>query len=126
MVVPDGFVDFIPKVGHIDLFFSVLMVMEFLQKLFDSAPGPDGVPYSAWVATFEFTAEFVLAALNSLLGGRAPPPGFNRSLMVFLAKGFNVVGSTLTSGAPSCTRPLNFSNTDQKIEVTGLKVGSCC
>ena len=115
LVLPDEFIQVIPKIKYTFKDISNYEFLDLLQRLRDSAPGPDGLPYSIWKHTASTLAEFLWAALQALLAGAPPPPGFNSSILVFLAKGPDPTNSTTTTRTPSCTRPLNLSNSDQKI-----------
>ena len=53
-------------------------------RLRDSAPGPDGVPYSAWVATADATSWYLWQAYCAIIEGVTPPVEFLASPMVFL------------------------------------------
>jgi hypothetical protein len=75
----------------------------------DTAPGPDGVCYSAWKAA---GPDGILVLLNLALGmwnGGEAPPSFRKSLMVFLPK------SDAVALAPEDLRPLSLCDVDYKI-----------
>ena len=113
--IPSGFDMLIPRLNNPIFDVTLNKVYELLGRLQHSAPGPDGVPYAAWTATADITAGYLHAALLSLLAGCTPPHTFNSSFMVFLPKGGDAPGPSCSSRTPSATRPLNLSNTDQKI-----------
>ena len=105
----------VPQSIRIQWFAGLGDVEELLLHLKASAPGPDGIPYGAWAALGFFGAQLLYEAYLALVNGRPPPEGFNFSLMVFLMKALTPDKSTTTSRHPEHTRPLNLSNTDQKI-----------
>jgi hypothetical protein len=82
-----------------------------------SAPGPDGIPYSAYKAIRETAAPIFHEAFHFYLGGEPLPTGFNDSHLVFIPKGEEALndidGSTARS--PANTRPISLGNTDNKI-----------
>jgi hypothetical protein len=52
----------------------------------DSAPGPDGLCYSAWKAAGDIGAQVLTQVIWNMWQGQPPPPSFRHSLMVFLPK----------------------------------------
>ena len=81
----------------------------------NSAPGPDGLPYSAWRATRDAGIETLRGIDKTLRIGNEPAAGFNNSRMGFLVKGEDDHDSVSVLRDPMCTRPLNMKNTDNKI-----------
>ena len=59
----------------------------FLERAVDSSPGPDGIPYSAWLDADGIGAETLFFVGLHFARGCAPPLWFNESVAVFLAKG---------------------------------------
>ena len=58
---------------------------ELLRKYRDSAPGPDGIPYSAWAACPDSMLENLLWIYREIVAGRLVPGGdFNFSLLALL------------------------------------------
>jgi hypothetical protein len=75
----------------------------------DSAPGPDGLCYSAWRAAGEHGQLALLDTALSMWNGALPPASFSKSLMVFLPK------SDEQNLAPDELRPLSLCDTDYKV-----------
>jgi endonuclease/exonuclease/phosphatase family metal-dependent hydrolase len=75
----------------------------------DSAPGPDGICYSAWKAAGQVGIEILHNILLDLWNGGLPPPSFRHSLMVFLPK------SDSQAVGPHELRPLALCDSDYKI-----------
>jgi hypothetical protein len=75
----------------------------------DTAPGPDGVCYSAWKAAGPDGIKVLLNLALDMWNGGDAPPSFRRSLMVFLPK------SEAVALAPEELRPLSLCDVDYKI-----------
>jgi hypothetical protein len=75
----------------------------------DSAPGPDGICYSAWKAAGPHGIKVLKDILLSMWEGHPPPASFRHSLMVFLPK----VDSQAVR--PEELRPLALCDSDYKI-----------
>jgi endonuclease/exonuclease/phosphatase family metal-dependent hydrolase len=75
----------------------------------DSAPGPDGICYSAWRAAGEAGIAVLQEIAEDMWNGKAPPASFRKSLMVFLPK----VDSQAVR--PSELRPLALCDSDYKV-----------
>ncbi len=75
----------------------------------DSAPGPDGICYSAWKAAGPVGIEILHNILLDLWHGGLPPPSFRHSLMVFLPK------SDSQAVGPHELRPLALCDSDYKV-----------
>jgi hypothetical protein len=75
----------------------------------DSAPGPDGICYSAWKAAGTVGIDILHNTIMELWNGGAPPPSFRRSLMTFLPK------SDSQAVGPHELRPLALCDSDYKI-----------
>jgi hypothetical protein len=86
-----------------------------------SAPGPDGVPYGAWRHANQDCRDVLFRLLRgALLGSTALPEQFNHSHLVFIPKD-DVVGDDLILGRTAHDlRPLNLSNTDNKVLALAL------
>jgi hypothetical protein len=88
--------------------------VRLLQNSVDSAPGIDGLPYSAWAANPNLSAMTLHPLAGEILCCRiAPPLAFNVVLGAFLPKGEE--GEVLGARPPEATRPLGMRNTDSKI-----------
>jgi hypothetical protein len=86
-----------------------------LEHCHDSAPGPDGIPYSAWSKAHPDIKALFRAAYRDLELGALPPPGFNHSTMVFIPKGELEQDVIQVQRAPEAMRPITLSNTDAKL-----------
>jgi hypothetical protein len=75
----------------------------------DTAPGPDGVCYSAWKAAGKDGIQVLLDIAMGLWNGGSAPASFQKSLMVFLPK------SDAVALSPSELRPLSLCDVDYKI-----------
>jgi hypothetical protein len=91
-----------------------------LKYMSDSAPGPDGIPYSAWAKSSKSVRSWLHEAYTRWIEGAVLPEGFNHSFMVFLAKGEEDGDAVGISRTPACTRPLTLSNTRAKIFAAAL------
>ena len=94
---------------------------DFLELVSDSAPGPDGIPYSAWKAAGETGVETLYQICLSLQSGRPPPIRFNFSLVLFLTKGESELDSIEVIRKAQDTRPISLKNSDNKI-VTSVQI----
>jgi hypothetical protein len=87
-------------------------------KTGSSAPGPDGVPYGAWRAAPRCCRDPLYNLIDNLiLSGmdHEIPELFNESNMVFIPKGDEPNDQDIVARGPGDLRPLNLSNTDNKI-----------
>ena len=110
-------------------------IKKAIQRSGNSAVGPDGIPYAAWRTLSDEAVPILVDALNELTGIKRVPVldpnqvmdkycrDFNESLMVFLPK-TPVPGSPSDSPAyyPSAVRPLNVSNTDNRILASAVRM----
>jgi hypothetical protein len=96
---------------HMDFeeFRSLLMAMD------DSAPGPDGLPYSALQHAPASIHLFLYKCYEDIIAGKAVPNNFNESYLTFLPKGEVDADAFHTARTPDTTRPLNLSNTIAKL-----------
>eukprot|EP00973_Karenia_brevis_P095703 12428706-Karenia_brevis.AAC.1 len=60
----------------------------------DSAPGVDGIPYSAYKACVDVISELLYKLSRQVATYGAPIPGFNFELLAFIAKKPSSLGST--------------------------------
>ena len=79
-----------------------------------SAPGPDGIVYTAWSACGEEAAFILYDCYKGIMAGEAVPEWFNLSTLVFIPKG-DSGGSAGVQARPGDLRPLSLSNADQKL-----------
>ena len=80
-----------------------------------SAPGPDGVPFSAFTATMELSFPILWGCAADLLQGGSPPPDFNHANLILLPKKPSVEVDGVKWFAPKDTRPLSIVNSDNRI-----------
>ena len=90
-------------------------VSEFLDKVKDGAPGPDGIPYSAWRAAGQLGSLTLHLVLAHLANGGYVPIWFNDSLSVFTAKGDDAQDEHEVTRCAEDTRPLGLKNCDNKV-----------
>ena len=83
-------------------------------KLGVSAPGPDGIPFSAWRHAGDIARDLLYELYRHIMDGGPVSREFNHSLLVFLAKGEEELDGVVVSRAAGDVRPLNLSNTDAK------------
>jgi hypothetical protein len=86
-------------------------VMAVLGKKTDSAPGPDGLRYSAWQAAGLLGARCLHGELACMWEGEVAPTSFRSSLLCFLPKVTDGGGYCL----PEETRPIALSDTSYKV-----------
>ena len=87
---------------------------ELMAKPRDSAPGPDGIPFSAWRAAGIELYDVMFDAFDAFINGETLPPTFNTCNLAFIPKGEDPNDDILVARAPSSTRPISLSNTDNK------------
>ncbi len=87
---------------------------ELVARPRDGAPGPDGLPYSAWRLAGEGIYGVLYEAYEAFLGGAPLPAGFNDCLLVFIPKGDEVGDRGVVARTPASTRPISLSNTASK------------
>lgn len=80
-----------------------------------SAPGPDGVTYSAWSHSVERGANILFGCYAALTSGSQPPEEFNAAYLVFVPKASPEHVGPVMSAAPAGYRPISLSNTSQKL-----------
>jgi hypothetical protein len=78
-------------------------------KRHDTAPGPDGICYSAWKAAGKDGLSVLLQLITDMWNGAPAPPSFRRSLMVFLPK------TDAVALTPDELRPLSLCDVDYKV-----------
>ena len=98
-----------------------------MKRLSDSAPGLDGLPYSAWVNGGETSLDYIIDLLNSMLAGEDVPKGVNFGLFVFIPKtddGATLINNRrIVTPPPEDLRPLTLKAADNKT-VAGV-VNAC-
>ena len=88
----------------------------------DSAPGPDGIPYSCWRNLPRRLQAPLYRAYVKWMEGGSLPHDANLAFLVLIAKGAHAddSGNSLFRAAEQ-TRPLSLSNTDVKIFECALR-----
>jgi endonuclease/exonuclease/phosphatase family metal-dependent hydrolase len=81
----------------------------------DSAPGPDGLPYSAWARAHPAIIAALRQAFRDFLNGGVLPMDFNKGNMVFIPKGELEDDYIQVQRTPDATRPITLSNTVAKL-----------
>lgn len=94
-------------------------VARYIRSMRDSAPGPDGIPYSAWKATGVIGAQSIRDVLQHVLDGGAFPEDSCKSLMVFISK----AGKDGLVAKADEMRPISLTNTDAKLWASLLNFG---
>ena len=89
-------------------------IVKFLKRAKASAPGPDGIPNAAWLASGSYGAAALHLAMR-VMDGMRPPLGFNNSLGIFLPKG-TADDNTLSS----------LKNTDNKTIAAAINYAISC
>ena len=80
-----------------------------------SAPGPDGIPFSAYAMVADIAEDVFWDCCQDLLAGGTPPPSFNFATMVMLPKKPSIEVDGVRWFAPKDTRPLSVTNADNRI-----------
>lgn len=80
-----------------------------------SSPGPDGVPYQAWLGGGGFPLRLVYEAYVAVTEGAKPPAEFNPALLAFIPKGGSLPGTDGYEGRAPEYRPLTLSNSCRKL-----------
>ena len=90
---------------------------DLIARMAHAAPGPDGVPYSAWCAAGSSGVDTLFAAGSSLQCGIRPPRAFNAQLAIFIPKDVPApdLDPTRLDREPGDTRPLALKNCDAKL-----------
>ena len=81
----------------------------------ESAPGPDGVPYSIYKCAGGLGFLFLFNACKRVLQGGAVPTHFAASRTVFVPKSSDVDDNGLVVRSPDALRPLTLCTCDCKI-----------
>ena len=81
----------------------------------ESAPGPDGIPYSIYRCAGGLRSHFLFNADKRVLEGGAVPTHFASSRTVFIPKSSNVDDNGLIVRSPYVLRPLTLCKCEWKI-----------
>ena len=88
--------------------------VEFLHRARDSAPGADGLPYSAWKAAGHCGAKTLCLVGEAQLRGIAMPLEYYTVIKRFPPKGTDPDDAVTCSRSTDDTRPLALINSDRK------------
>jgi hypothetical protein len=81
-----------------------------------SAPGPDGIPYAAWRHANQDCHDVLFRLLDDTLTlPNSLPSHFNHSHLIFIPKNDDTSDHQVIDRTASDFRPLNLSNTDNKL-----------
>ena len=112
-LVLEPFIQLAPDDIDWDPTFQVFYAALVLRK--DTGAGPDGIPYSFWSLAPLELSKAIFDNYLALKRGDPPTVSFNDSKKVCPAKGLEAEDHTFRfTRAPSKTRPLSLSNTDNK------------
>jgi hypothetical protein len=89
--------------------------LQILQRARDSAPGPDGLPYSAWSNAPTHILDELYTMYTDLLSGVELPADFNRCFLACIPKGDAVGDHIGIARKPDSTRPIAMSNAVAKL-----------
>ena len=89
----------------------------------ESAPGPDGIPYSFYRCAGRLGSQFLFDAKKRVLEGAAVSTEFAASRTVFVPKSSTVDDDGLIVRSPDASRPLSLCNCDCKIITTAVCFG---
>jgi hypothetical protein len=91
------------------------LVARILRRLSDSGTGPDGIPYSAWVAAGADGVKTLLEFILFLMEGSSLPSWFGEMLQIAIPKGDECDALGHAYRKPSDTRPLALKKKNNKI-----------
>ena len=80
----------------------------------DSAPGPDGIPYSAWRTPGPAFYDITFSAFNSFISAASLPDGSNACNLALIPTGADPHDDRLVARTPATTRPISLTNTGNK------------
>ena len=83
-------------------------VCDIIRASANSAPGPDGIPYSAYFAVLDLSADMLWNCFGDDLCGDPLPDEMRESLMIFSPKGDLEQGQNVL---PGDVRPLSLCST---------------
>jgi hypothetical protein len=99
------------------------MVDAAISRTGSSAPGPDGISYGAWRAAPRCCRAPLYDIIDKLISSDSDynlPIDFNHSHMIFIPKGDEPNDQNVVERGAGDLRPLNLSNTDNKIIALAL------
>ena len=86
----------------------------------DSAPGPDGIPYSIYRCAGGLGSQFLFDTYRALLEGGAVPDHFAESGTVFIPKTSDIDDNGRIIRSPDALRPLTLCNCDCKLITSAI------
>jgi hypothetical protein len=89
--------------------------LHILHRARDSAPGPDGLPYSAWSGASRHVQDDLYTMYTDIMNGSELPPGFNRCFLACIPKGDAPGDHIGVARTPDSTRPIAMSNAVAKL-----------
>jgi hypothetical protein len=108
----DVLLQFVPTVdGSAATIPSIDDLVKFLGKRSDSAPGPDGLRYSAWRAAGPVAVESLHSVFSAVLAGDAMPDDTRLSSIVMIPKAMD----DALLAYPGDLRPISLTNCDAKV-----------
>ena len=116
--------DWLPPFPNFEDALTIDHVRLAIKHAKESAPGPDGIPYSAYRDS-DFAAEALFTAAKEILHNQAAwmPAAFNEAFLVCLGKKPSradaIHGLVFRAAA---TRPLSISNTDNRIIAGAIRI----
>jgi endonuclease/exonuclease/phosphatase family metal-dependent hydrolase len=89
--------------------------LHILHRAHDSAPGPDGLPYSAWNNAPQHIHDELYNMYTDMMDGSVLPSGFNRCFLACIPKGDAPGDHIGIARTPESTRPIAMSNSVAKL-----------
>ena len=93
---------------------------ELMATKWESAPGPDGIPYSICRCAGGLGSEFLNNVYKHVIEGGPVPALFAASRTVFISKSSDVYNSRRLVRSPEVLRPLTLCSCDAKILTTAI------
>eukprot|EP00959_Pyramimonas_sp_CCMP1952_P348678 7304531-Pyramimonas_sp.AAC.1 len=93
---------------------TLCKMQSLMRKLNNSAPGPDGIPHTAW-KRIPSSAQLLLEVALEVVKGYPVPLDFNDSLMIFTPKESEPDDGLKATSLAKATRPFFLKNTDCKM-----------
>ena len=103
-----------PRLEVDDAPFALAETYAALRSSRPTAPGPDRIPYAAWLCT-PLGPEHLTEVANWLAEGKLMAPSFNEMTQLFVPKGSREEDVQRLVRLPSETRPLALKNSDNKV-----------
>eukprot|EP00972_Heterocapsa_arctica_P105421 15534606-Heterocapsa_arctica.AAC.1 len=101
-----SFTNFQPPTSH-DIF-------RYLRNVRNSAPGPDGIPYRAWLVAGPSAWKHLHEVASWCCSGQHMLSNFNSTLLIFTPKGDEPDDAAGVVRSPENNRPLGLKNSDVK------------